>query len=118
MAGLAAVGGMVGGAGVVTAAVAVFLSGPPVLVRAARALGVLGLVIGGVGLVQELVANGFAMEPMRRGEGMAQGSLFAAAGMLLLTFGAARVADRRHAARSRARFLEEQRRKREGESTR
>ena len=108
MAGLAAVGGLMGGAGVVAAAVAVFLSGPPLLVRTARALAVLGIVVGLAGLVQELWATGFQLDLSQRG-GMGQGSLMAAGGMLLLTFGAARVAERRRATRDRERWMAEQR---------
>jgi len=111
MAGLGALGGVMGGAGVLAAAVAVFLAGPPVLVRAARALAVFGIVLGAAGLVQELVANGFQLDLSQRG-GMGRGSLFAAGGMLLLTFGATRVAERRRANRDRARWMEEQREKR------
>jgi len=106
MAGLAAMGGVVGGAGVVAAAFAVFLAGPPLLVRAARALAVGGLVIGAAGLARELVANGFQLD-MSGGRG--QGSLFAAGGMLMLTFGAARVAERRRATRDRERWMAAQR---------
>ena len=106
MAGLAALGGVMGGAGVVAAAFAVFLAGPPLLVRAARALAVAGIVLGAAGLVRELMASGFQLD-MSRGAG--QGSLLAAGGMLMLTFGAARVAERRRAARDRQRWMAEQR---------
>ena len=106
MAGCGALGGLMGGAGVVAAAVAVFLSGPPLLVRAARALAVAGIVLGAAGLLQELMANGFQLD-MSRGAG--QGGLFAAGGMLMLTFGAARVAERRRARLDRERWMAEQR---------
>jgi hypothetical protein len=105
---MAAIGGLMGVLGVLIAALAVFLSGPPVLVRTARALAVLGLVVGAAGLLRELLSTGFQIEPSQGG-GMGQGSLLAAGGMLMLTFGAARVAERRRATRDRARWMEEQR---------
>jgi len=108
---LDAIGGLVGVAGVVAAAVAVFLAGPRPLVRIARALAVLGLALAAAGWVQALVASGFRLEP-GGGGGMGHGSLLAAAGMLLLTFGAARAAERRRVARDRARFLAEERERR------
>ena len=110
MTAVAAAGGCASLLAVVLAAASVFFSGPPLLVRAARALAVIGLLIGGAGLLQELLASGFQLAPQRGG--MGHGSLLASGGMLLLTFGAARVAERRRAARDRERFLAEQREKR------
>lgn len=107
MAGFAALGGVMGGAGVVAGAFAVFLAGPPLLVRAARALAVAGLALGAGGLLRELVASGFQLDMSNRGPG--QGSLLAAGGMLMLTFGAARVAERRRATRDRERWMAAQR---------
>lgn len=102
MTALAAIGWLLGGAAVVTAALAVFLSGPPLLVRAARTLAVAGLIAGAAGSLLEFWSSGFQLD-LRAGAG--RGGLFAAAGMLLLTFGAARVAERRRAARDRERFM-------------
>ncbi|AKU93319.1 hypothetical protein [Vulgatibacter incomptus] len=99
--GLSALGGILGIAGVVCAALSVFLSGPPVLTRGARALAVGGLIVGAAGLLQELVANGFQFEPGQRG---GQGSLLASGGMLLLVFGAARTAEQRRLRRTQERL--------------
>ncbi|WP_373047697.1 hypothetical protein [Vulgatibacter sp.] len=108
MAGLAAVGGLLGGFGVIAAAISIFTGGAPILVRVARALAVAGIVVGVVGLAQQLWASGFQLDLSPRG-GAGQGSLFAAGGMLMLTFGATRVAERRRAARDRERWIEAQR---------
>ena len=74
---------------------------------AARALAVASLVLGAGGLLREMVANGFQLDMSNRGAG--QGSLLAAGGMLMLTFGAARVAERRRAVRDRERWMAERR---------
>ncbi len=102
--GLSALGGFLGLAGVVCASLAVFLNGPPLLTRGARALGVGGLLVGAAGFVQELAANGFAWDPSKQG---GRGSLLASGGMLLLIFGAARAAERRRMRRVRERLATE-----------
>lgn len=104
MGGLGAVAALMGVAGVVFAALAVFLSGPPLLVRGARSFGVAGLLLGLAGMAQELWANGFQLDLSQRG---GQGSVFASVGMLLMIFGAARVAERRRADLNRKRWIEE-----------
>lgn len=104
MGGLGAVAALLGIVGVVFAAWAVFLSGPPFLVRGARAFGVSGLLLGLAGMAQELWANGFQLDMSQRG---GRGSVFASVGMLLLIFGAARVAERRRADLDRKRWMEE-----------
>jgi len=79
-------------AGVLAAAAAVFLSGPRPLVKAARSLGVGALVVGLAGAVQGAIQSGFQFDPTQGG---GQGSLLATGGMLLLTFGAAKSAERK-----------------------
>lgn len=101
--GMEALGALLGGVGVVVAALAVFAGGPPLLTRAARSLGIGGLAVGGAGSLQHLMANGFKLDMSQRGGP----GLFASAGLLLFTFGAARVAERRRAERDRARFMAE-----------
>lgn len=103
MGGLGAAAALMSVAGVVFAALAVFLSGPPFLVRGARTFGVAGLLLGLSGMAQELWANGFQLDPGQRG---GQGSVFASVGMLLMIFGAARVAERRRADIVRKRWIE------------
>lgn len=104
MIGLPALAGILGMAGVVCAAAAVFLSGPPLLVRGARSLSVGSVAVGAAGLLQELVQSGFQFEPTRGG---GQGSLFATGGMLLLIFAAARSAENKRLRLQRERLAKE-----------
>ncbi len=85
-------GAALGAAGVVLGALAVFLAGPSLLILGARTLPVLGLAAGAAGAIAELFGATARTGPTSRG---GQGSLFASAGMVLLAFGAARVAERR-----------------------
>lgn len=91
-------GAMIGALGIVCAAFAVFLAGPSLLIHASRWLAVLGLGVSGLGALANLVAGTSRPSPGRGGPG----SLLASAGMVLLAFGAARVAERRRLAKRRA----------------
>ena len=99
---MSVVAGALGILALAFAAAAVFLKGPPLLVRGARVLAVASLATSLVGLASDVLGGSY--DPTQRG---GQGSLLASAGLLLVTFGAARAAERRRARLDRERWMAE-----------